>query len=70
MGELERDVRELSAQVERLTQALSEAEKDKSRALQEHREETLQLREQLHTVSEVLSLTSVSYEMGLTGCNV
>lgn len=51
MGDLERDVRELSAQVERLTQALSEAERDKSRAELEHGEYTQRLREQLNTVS-------------------
>ncbi|KAM6988513.1 BICD family-like cargo adapter 1 [Tautogolabrus adspersus] len=53
VGELERDVRELSAQVERLTQALGAAEGDKSRAQQEHSEETQRLREQLHTAIEV-----------------
>ncbi|TDH14921.1 hypothetical protein EPR50_G00026140 [Perca flavescens] len=36
--DLERDVRELRAQVERLTQALSEAEREKSRAQVEHNE--------------------------------
>lgn len=51
--ELERDVRELSAQVERLTQALSEAERDKSRAQLEHSEHTQRLREQLNTAMEV-----------------
>ncbi|XP_034557812.1 BICD family-like cargo adapter 1 [Notolabrus celidotus] len=53
VGDLERDARELSAQVERLTQALSEAERDKSRVCQEHGEETQRLREQLHTAMEV-----------------
>ncbi|XP_070762213.1 BICD family-like cargo adapter 1 [Enoplosus armatus] len=53
VGDLERDVRELSAQVERLTQALSEAERDKSRAQLEHGEHTQRLREQLHTAMEV-----------------
>ena len=51
VGELERDARELSAQVERLSQALSEAERDKSRAQLEHSEHTQRLREQLNTVS-------------------
>ncbi|XP_041796606.1 BICD family-like cargo adapter 1 [Chelmon rostratus] len=51
--DLERDVRELSAQVERLTEALSEAERDKSRAQLEHSEHTQQLREQLNTAMEV-----------------
>ncbi|XP_073342677.1 BICD family-like cargo adapter 1 [Pagrus major] len=53
VGDLERDVRELSAQVERLTQALSEAERDKSRAQLEHGEHTQRLREQLNTAMEV-----------------
>ncbi|XP_059187983.1 BICD family-like cargo adapter 1 [Centropristis striata] len=51
--DLERDVRELSAQVERLTRALSEAERDQSRAQLEHSEHTQRLREQLHTAMEV-----------------
>lgn len=51
VSELERDVRELNAQVERLTQALAEAERDKSRAQQEHGEHSQRLREQLNTVS-------------------
>ncbi|XP_044058831.1 BICD family-like cargo adapter 1 [Siniperca chuatsi] len=53
VGDLERDVRELSAQVQRLTLALSEAERDKSRAQLEHSEHTLRLREQLNTAMEV-----------------
>ncbi|KAI3354301.1 hypothetical protein L3Q82_018833 [Scortum barcoo] len=53
VGDLERDVRELSAQVERLTQALSEAERDKSRTELEHSEHTQRLREQLNTAMEV-----------------
>ncbi|XP_045930471.1 BICD family-like cargo adapter 1 [Micropterus dolomieu] len=53
VGDLERDVRELSAQVERLTQALSEAERDKSRAQLEHSEHSQRLREQLNTAMEV-----------------
>lgn len=51
VGDLERDVRELSGRVERLTQALSEAERDKSRAELQHSEHTQRLREQLNTVS-------------------
>uniref|UniRef100_A0A3P9QG77 Si:ch211-235m3.5 n=1 Tax=Poecilia reticulata TaxID=8081 RepID=A0A3P9QG77_POERE len=51
VGELERDVRELSAQVEQLTQALSEAERDKGRLQLEHGEQTQRLREELRTVS-------------------
>nr|XP_046244979.1 BICD family-like cargo adapter 1 isoform X2 [Scatophagus argus] len=53
VGDLERDVRELSAHVEQLTQALSEAERDKSRAQLEHSEHTQRLREQLNTAMEV-----------------
>nr|XP_033488229.1 BICD family-like cargo adapter 1 isoform X2 [Epinephelus lanceolatus] len=53
VGDLERDVRELSGQVERLTRALSEAERDKSRAELEHSEQTQRLREQLNTAMEV-----------------
>ncbi|XP_076590448.1 BICD family-like cargo adapter 1 [Chaetodon auriga] len=53
VGDLERDVRELSTQVEGLTQALSEAERDKSRAQLEHNEHTQRLREQLNTAMEV-----------------
>uniref|UniRef100_A0A8D0D130 Si:ch211-235m3.5 n=1 Tax=Sander lucioperca TaxID=283035 RepID=A0A8D0D130_SANLU len=51
--DLERDVRELRAQVERLTRALSKAERDKSRAQVEHSEHTQRLREQLDTAMEV-----------------
>lgn len=54
VGDLERDVRELSAQVERLTRALGEAERDKSRTQLEHSEQTQRLREELNTVSPVL----------------
>ncbi|XP_069546063.1 BICD family-like cargo adapter 1 [Brachyistius frenatus] len=53
VGDLERDVRELSAQVERLTWELSEAERDKSRVQLEHSEHTLRLREELNTAMEV-----------------
>ncbi len=69
VGDLERDVRELSGQVERLTQALSEAERDKSRAQLEHSEHTQRLREQLNTVSparghdERVNLTAASHEL-------
>ncbi|AWO99038.1 putative bicaudal D-related protein 1-like isoform 2 [Scophthalmus maximus] len=51
--DLERDVSELSAQVERLTQALSEAERHKSRAQLEHSEHTQRLRDELNTAMEV-----------------
>lgn len=51
VSDLERDARELSAQVERLNRALGEAERDKSRAQQEQSELTQRLGEQLNTVS-------------------
>lgn len=51
VSDLERDARELSAQVERLTRALAEAERDKGRAQRERGEQTQRLREQLDTVS-------------------
>ncbi|XP_058488954.1 BICD family-like cargo adapter 1 isoform X2 [Solea solea] len=53
VGDLERDVRELRAQVELLTQALGEAERDKSRAQLEHSEHTQRLRQELNTAMEV-----------------
>ncbi|XP_046892160.1 BICD family-like cargo adapter 1 [Hypomesus transpacificus] len=53
VGDLERDVRELSVQVEQLTQALSTSERDMTRAQQEHQEHTQHLREQLNTAMEV-----------------
>ncbi|XP_071352886.1 BICD family-like cargo adapter 1 isoform X2 [Trachinotus anak] len=53
VGDLERDARELSVQVEQLTQALGEAEKDKSRAQLAHSEHTQRLREELNTAMEV-----------------
>ncbi|KAM6946167.1 BICD family-like cargo adapter 1 [Aplochiton taeniatus] len=53
VGELERDARELSSQVDRLSQALAEAEKDKTRAREEHSEHNQLLREQLSTAMEV-----------------
>lgn len=55
-ADLERDARELSAQVERLTQALAEAERDRSRAQREHGEHAEQLREQLNAVRSPDSL--------------
>ncbi|CAM9118678.1 unnamed protein product [Lampetra planeri] len=53
VGDLERDVRDLSAQVEQLAQALSQAERDKSRVQMEHSDHTQRLKEQLHTAMEV-----------------
>uniref|UniRef100_A0A8C7Z0Z5 Si:ch211-235m3.5 n=1 Tax=Oryzias sinensis TaxID=183150 RepID=A0A8C7Z0Z5_9TELE len=51
VGDLERDVRDLSSQVERLNQALSEAEKDKCRAQMEHSEQTHRLKGELNAVT-------------------
>lgn len=51
VSDLEKDARELSSQVERLTGALAEAERDKGRAQRERDESTQRLREQLDTVS-------------------
>ncbi|KAM9853087.1 BICD family-like cargo adapter 1 [Aulostomus maculatus] len=53
VGDLERDVRELSAQVERLSQALAQAERDKTRAQMESTDHSQRLREQLNTAMEV-----------------
>ncbi|XP_041732249.1 BICD family-like cargo adapter 1 [Coregonus clupeaformis] len=53
VGDLERDVRDLSGQVDRLTQALTDADRDKTRAQEEHAEHTQCLREQLSTAMEV-----------------
>ncbi|XP_038830320.1 BICD family-like cargo adapter 1 isoform X2 [Salvelinus namaycush] len=53
VGDLERDMRDLSGQVARLTQALTDAERDKTRAQEEDTEHTQRLREQLSTAMEV-----------------
>uniref|UniRef100_A0A4W5P2X6 Si:ch211-235m3.5 n=1 Tax=Hucho hucho TaxID=62062 RepID=A0A4W5P2X6_9TELE len=53
VGDLEKDVRDLSGQVDRLTQALTDADRDKTRAQEEHAEHTQCLREQLSTAMEV-----------------
>ncbi|XP_011606732.1 BICD family-like cargo adapter 1 [Takifugu rubripes] len=53
VSDLERDARELSAQVESLTGALAEAERDKVQAQRERDEQTQRLREQLDTAVEV-----------------
>ncbi|GLD57288.1 BICD family-like cargo adapter 1 isoform X1 [Lates japonicus] len=63
--DLERDVRDLSAQVERLTQALSEAERDKSRAQLEHSEHTQRLREELNTRDATCKTQEASTPSGL-----
>ncbi|KAG9351585.1 hypothetical protein JZ751_022836 [Albula glossodonta] len=49
VAELEKDVQDLTIQTERLTQALREALRDKTRTQKEHTEETHRLREQLNT---------------------
>lgn len=51
MGYLERDSRESSAQVQQLTRALCQAEKDKIQAQMDYSENTLRLKEKLKTVS-------------------
>ncbi|XP_061638215.1 BICD family-like cargo adapter 1 [Phyllopteryx taeniolatus] len=53
VGDLERDARELSAQVQQLTQALCQAERDKTRAQMEYSENTQQLKEKLNAAMEV-----------------
>ncbi|XP_054650241.1 BICD family-like cargo adapter 1 isoform X1 [Dunckerocampus dactyliophorus] len=53
VGYLERDVRELSSQVQHLAQALCQAERDKTRAQLENSESTQKLKEQLNTAMEV-----------------
>ncbi|XP_051534492.1 BICD family-like cargo adapter 1 isoform X2 [Myxocyprinus asiaticus] len=53
VGELERDLQELQMQVERLTQTLSETEREKTRLNHEHNEQSQRLREQLHRAMEV-----------------
>jgi len=52
VSELERDVQEMQAQVDTLTQALSEADSEKTRLKHEHSEQSQRLREQLQTVSD------------------
>ncbi|XP_062843632.1 BICD family-like cargo adapter 1 [Trichomycterus rosablanca] len=52
-SELERDVRALNAHVERLTQILTETEREKSRSEQQHNQIIQQLREQLQVAMEV-----------------
>lgn len=51
VSELERDVRELRSEVERLTRALAESERDRSRDRQEHSEHSQRLGEMLTKVS-------------------
>ncbi|TNN75518.1 Bicaudal D-related protein 1 [Liparis tanakae] len=54
VSELERDARELSAEVERLSAALGEAERGQSRARLEDAELTQRLREQLDAANVAL----------------
>ncbi|KAJ7995630.1 hypothetical protein DPEC_G00246570 [Dallia pectoralis] len=53
VGDLEKDVRDLSGQVDRLAQALCDAERDKTRVQEEHSEHIQLLREQLSTAMEM-----------------
>ncbi|XP_077397167.1 BICD family-like cargo adapter 1 [Festucalex cinctus] len=53
VGDLERDARELTAQVQRLTQALCQAEKNKGQARMDYSENTRQLKEKLNAAMEV-----------------
>ncbi|XP_051934224.1 BICD family-like cargo adapter 1 [Hippocampus zosterae] len=53
VGYLERDSRELSAQVQQLTRALCQAEKDKIQAQMDYSENTQRLKEKLNTAAEV-----------------
>ncbi|KAI7800760.1 BICD family-like cargo adapter 1 [Triplophysa rosa] len=53
VAELERDARELHSQVDRLTQSLCKAEKEKTRLKHEHSEQSNRLREQLRRAMEV-----------------
>lgn len=53
VAELERDIQELHSQVDRLTQSLCEAEKEKTRLNHEHGEHSNRLREQLRRAMEV-----------------
>ncbi|XP_064207373.1 BICD family-like cargo adapter 1 isoform X1 [Anguilla rostrata] len=52
VAELERDVQELTVQTERLTQALSEAERDKKQTQREQADESNRLKEQLNKALE------------------
>lgn len=51
VSELERDMRELRSEVERLTRALAESERDRSRDREEHSEHSQRLQELLSKVS-------------------
>ncbi|XP_028857040.1 BICD family-like cargo adapter 1 [Denticeps clupeoides] len=53
VSDLEQDVSELKAQVERLTHGLMAAERGRSHDQQEHQEQQQRLRDQLHTAMEV-----------------
>lgn len=51
VGELERDIQSLNAHAKRLTQQLSEAEKERSRSEEQNNEISQQIQEQLQAVS-------------------
>lgn len=53
VSELERDMRELRSEVERLTRALAESERDRSRDREEHSEHSQRLQELLSKAMEV-----------------
>ncbi|XP_077578910.1 BICD family-like cargo adapter 1 [Stigmatopora nigra] len=59
---LERDARDLSTQVQQLTQALSQAERDKTQAQMDYTENTQQLKEKLNTAMEVERVMSCELE--------
>ncbi|XP_072318983.1 BICD family-like cargo adapter 1 [Eucyclogobius newberryi] len=62
VGDLERDARELSAQVEHLTLALGEAERNRTRGEMEHGENTQRLQDQLNAAMEVEKAMSVELQ--------
>ncbi|XP_077467153.1 BICD family-like cargo adapter 1 [Stigmatopora argus] len=62
VGYLERDARDLSAQVQQLTQALSQAERDKTQAQMDYTENTQQLKEKLNSAMEVERVLSCELE--------
>ncbi|XP_046732820.1 BICD family-like cargo adapter 1 isoform X3 [Silurus meridionalis] len=72
VGELERDIRALSAQAEKLTRQISEAEKEKSQREKQHNEISQQIQEQLQAAMEAklavtAELQSLKQELGERG---
>ncbi|KAM9811498.1 BICD family-like cargo adapter 1 isoform 1-T1 [Syngnathus typhle] len=63
VGYLERDARELSAQVQQLTQALYQAERDKTQAQMDYSDNTQRLKEELKTAVEVERVMSSELQM-------